>query len=224
MTFLLEMIFWAFRFLLGAGIFSLNHLLLQEKNRVYSGKKAGRYIILGSTGGVAFVWCVVFYGIGKMGVISLRGLLVFAFLAVLMEVALIDWETRMIYDRFHVIIFVLGVAAVWLFPEHGMMSKVIGALLISVPMLLLTLAVPGAFGGGDIKLMAACGWLLGMKSIVCAMFLGLFTGGIYCAVLLAQKKIGRREHFAFGPWLAIGLAVAAFYGDFLVDGYLKIFF
>ena len=49
--------------------------------------------------------------------------------------------------------------------------------LVSVPMLLLTLAVPGAFGGGDIKLMAASGFFLGMDAIVCAMMFGLLTGG-----------------------------------------------
>lgn len=183
-----------------------------------------RYLIVECTGGAAFVCCGAFYGIGQMGVISLRGLLVFLFLAVLMVTAMIDYDTQTIYDRFHIMIFLLGTAAVWLFPEHGLVSKCIGIFIISVPMLLLALAIPGAFGGGDIKLMAACGWLLGVKSIVCAMFIGLFAGGIYCVILLAGKKIGRKEHFAFGPWLAIGLTAAVFYGDFLVDSYLKLCF
>lgn len=183
-----------------------------------------RYLMVESTGGAAFVCCGAFYGIGQSGVISLRGLLVFAFLAVLMVIAMIDYDTQTIYDRFHVMIFFLGVAAIWLFPEHGLVSKGIGALIISVPMLILALVIPGAFGGGDIKLMAACGWLLGVKSILCAMFIGLLAGGLYCTILLAGKKIGRKEHFAFGPWLAIGLSVAAFFGDILADGYLSVFF
>ncbi|XCP86781.1 prepilin peptidase [Roseburia hominis] len=174
------------------------------------------------TGGAAFALSASFYGIGKTGVISLRGLLVFAFLAVLMIVAAIDWDTRIIYDRFHIIIGILGLAAVWLFPEITLKSRLIGLLVISVPMLLLALLIPDAFGGGDIKLMAACGWYLGWKANVFAMFVGLLTAGIYCGVMLAAGKLGRKEHFAFGPFLAAGLAVAAFCGEWAGNWYLSL--
>lgn len=183
-----------------------------------------RDLIVECTGGAAFVCCAAFYHIGRTGVISLRGLLVFAFLSVLMIVALIDYDTQTIYDWCHVIIFLLGAAALLLFPEHGLADRAAGMFIISVPMLLLALCIPGAFGGGDIKLMAASGWLLGVKAVVCAMFLGLFAGGTYCVFLLARGKIGRKDHFAFGPWLAFGLAVAVFCGDALVDAYLKLCF
>lgn len=100
------------------------------------------------TGGAAFVLCAAFYGIGKTGIISLRGLVVFLFLAVLTAVAVIDWDTRIIYDRFHLLIGILGAAAIWLFPEISLISRLIGLLIISVPMLVLAMAIPGAFGGG----------------------------------------------------------------------------
>lgn len=45
--------------------------------------------------------------------------------------------------------------------EHGLIDRLIGALIVSVPMLLLALAIPGAFGGGDIKLMAVSEHFLG---------------------------------------------------------------
>ena len=172
------------------------------------------------TGGAAFVLCAVFYGIGKTGVISLRGLVVFLFLAVLMAVAVIDWDTRIIYDRFHMMIGILGVAAVWLFPEISLISRLIGLLIISVPMLVLAIAVPGAFGGGDIKLMAVSGLFLGAAPTVCAMVIGLVTGGGYGAYMLISKKLDRKDHFAFGPFLAFGLAVAVFAGDRIAEWYL----
>lgn len=76
-------------------------------------------------------------------------------------VALIDWDTQMIYDRFHIMILILAVFDFLLYPERGIVTRLIGALIISVPMLILALVIPGAFGGGDIKLMAASGLLLG---------------------------------------------------------------
>lgn len=183
-----------------------------------------RSLIIECLGGAAFVCCGVFYGTGAAGLLSLRALVIFVYLAVLMAVAVIDWDTQTIYDRFHIVILLLGAAAVWLFPAHGIIDHLIGAVCVSLPMFLLALVIPGAFGGGDVKLMAASGFLLGTKAIICAMFLGLLFGGVYCIALLAAKKIARKDQFAFGPFLAAGLTVAAFFGDGLVDGYLKLFF
>ena len=90
-------------------------------------------------------------------------------------------------------------------------------------MLILALLIPGAFGGGDIKLMAASGLFLGTASIVCAMFFGLLTGGAYGSIMLKSGKLERKDQFAFGPFLAVGLTVAAFYGDQIVSWYLRFF-
>ena len=88
-----------------------------------------------------------------------------------------------------------------------------GALCVSVPMLLLCLAVPGGFGGGDIKLMAAAGLLLGWSQAFVAAFLAVLSGGAYAAYLLARGRAGRRDHIAFGPFLCAGIAAALFAGD-----------
>ena len=95
-------------------------------------------------------------------------------------------------------------------------------MIISVPMLLLALIIPGAFGGGDIKLMAAPGFFLGTGPVVCAMFFGLLTGGGYGAAMLLGKKLEKKDHFAFGPFLAFGLALAVFFGDQIVNWYLSL--
>ncbi len=73
---------------------------------------------------------------------------------------------------------------------------------VSLPLFLITLAVPGGFGGGDIKLMAACGLFLGWKLCLLSLCFGLLTGGLYGIWLLAAGKKGRKEHFAFGPFYA----------------------
>ena len=91
------------------------------------------------TGGAAFCGCVLSYGCGSSGILSLKGAVIFAYLGILLVVARIDWDTQIIYDRFHILILLLGVAALWLFPEHGMVDRLIGAVIISVPMLLLAL-------------------------------------------------------------------------------------
>jgi leader peptidase (prepilin peptidase)/N-methyltransferase len=101
-------------------------------------------------------------------------------------------------------------------------ERAIGVVCISVPLILIVLLVPGGFGGGDIKMMAASGLLLGWKGNVAAFFVGLILGGAYAVWLLAAKKKGRKEHFAFGPFLSIGIAASLYagLGTTLVNAYL----
>ncbi len=171
-------------------------------------------------GGAAFVGCGICFGCGSTGLLSLRGAVMFCYLGILLIVSLIDWETQIIYDRFHIFILLLGILAVGCFPEHSLSDRLLGFFIIALPMLLLAFLIPGAFGGGDIKLMAVSGWLLGTRSIVCAMFFGLMTGGLYGAWMLKTGKLGRKDHFALGPFLAFGLALAVFWGDRIVQWYL----
>ena len=172
-------------------------------------------------GGAAFIGCGLLYGCGSSEIISLRGAVIFVYLGILLVVALIDWDTQMIYDRFHILIFILAIGNIALFPEHGLIDRLIGAVVISVPMLVLTLIIPGAFGGGDIKLMAVCGLFLGTAPVVCAMFFGILTGGFYAAVMLKSGKLGKKDQFAFGPFLAVGLAIAALWGDKIAAWYVQ---
>lgn len=156
----------------------------------------------------------ILYEAGNFVIIFLKGGLLALFWSVLIKAAKMDYHTQTIDNRIHLIIALLGIAAVFIFPEYTIWDKCIGALAVSVPMFLITILVPGAFGGGDIKLMAACGWFLGTKSILYAAVLAFFACGIYCAVMLAAKKMKRKQQFAFGPWLVFGIIVSSFYGSF----------
>lgn len=165
-------------------------------------------------GGVLFMGCTAsFDGAGAY--------LAFAVLFILTVVALMDWDTMEIYDRFHVAIIACAVPAVWLFPEVSLMERAIGAVCVSVPMLLLALVISGAFGGGDIKLMFALGLFLGWKNTLLAAFFAVLTGGAYACYLLVGKKAGRKDHFPFGPFLCLGAAIAMFFGNDLISWYLS---
>ncbi|WP_337633330.1 prepilin peptidase [Eubacterium ramulus] len=198
----------------------ISYICLGGKCKTCGVKIPPRDFIVEIIGGAAFIGCGTYFGCGNSGIISLRGAVIFAYLGILLVVALIDQDTQMIYDRFHVMVLALAIAAIWLFPEHGIRSRLLGTVVIAVPMLVISLLIPGAFGGGDIKLMAVSGLFLGAAPTVCAMFIGLVTGGGYGAYMLISKKLDRKDHFAFGPFLAFGLAVAVFAGDRIAEWYL----
>lgn len=198
----------------------VSYLLLRGRCKNCGEKIAARYFIVESIGGAAFCCCYAAFSYSGEELISLRGLLVFFYLAVLMIIAGIDYDTQTIYDRFQILILFLGMLAVWLFPETQIVERLVGIFIVSVPMLLLALVIPGAFGGGDIKLAAVSGFLLGAKAVVVGTFLGFLFGGGYAAWMLARKKLGRKDHFAFGPFLAAGYALAAFFGTAIAEWYL----
>lgn len=198
----------------------VSYLCLRGRCRQCGAGIPVREFLCETAGGACFVLCTVRYGFGVTGLISLEGAVVFCYLGILLTVALIDWATQIIYNRFHIWMLLLAVVQCVLIPEHGIPDRLLGAVIVSVPMLVLTLLVPGAFGGGDIKLMAVAGLFLGTAPTVVAMFLSLVTGGAFAAGMLLTGKLAKKDQFAFGPFLAFGLAVAALWGDVIAGWYL----
>ena len=199
----------------------ISYICLGGKCKTCGVKIPPRDFIVEIIGGAAFIGCGTYFGCGNSGIISLRGAVIFAYLGILLVVALIDQDTQMIYDRFHVMVLALAIAAIWLFPEHGVRSRLLGTVVIAVPMLVISLLIPGAFGGGDIKLMSVSGLLIGGASMICAMCIGIITGGAYVTLMLVRKRLNKTDQFAFGPFLAFGLATAIFLGDKMAVWYLQ---
>ncbi|MDE6709505.1 MAG: prepilin peptidase [Oscillospiraceae bacterium] len=80
------------------------------------------------------------------------------------------------------------------------------------------------FGMGDVILMAAGGLMLGWKAAVVAAFIAIIAGAIYSFVLkfkAAETEEESVKAFAFGPFLAIGLGLASFFGTQLMDWYIN---
>ena len=98
----------------------------------------------------------------------------------------------------------------------GIVPRLIGALCISAPMFLISLLIKGAFGGGDIKLMAASGLYLGWRLTLAGAFLGLFISGFYAIYLLLLRKAGSKSKIKLVPFLSIGLSAASLFGDVLL--------
>lgn len=124
---------------------------------------------------------------------------------ILCRVAYTDWKCRKIEPWTHIGILLLAGIEIMCHTGIAVKDRLIGAVIVAMPMLFLTVLMKGGFGGGDIKLMAVSGFLMGVKMIVYSAALGIVLGGIYVSVLLAEGKIGRKDAFAFGPFLVMGI-------------------
>lgn len=148
-------------------------------------------------------------------------MVVIIFFVLLLAMAWVDKKTMMIPDYFPAVIFLMSVRSPFLGKGAPLGMKVVGVLSVSLPMLILALIIPGAFGGGDIKLMAACGAFLGWERTILAMFFAILGGGGWGLWLLVRKQAGPKDHFPFGPFLCMGLMISTLWGENILRWYLS---
>lgn len=127
------------------------------------------------------------------------------YLMILCRIAYADWKYQIIEPWTHIGILTLACMEMLFRVGVSVQERCLGAVVIAVPMLVLTVMLKGGFGGGDIKLMAVSGFLNGVKVITYAGMLGIILSGIYVSMMLAAGKMGRKDSFALGPFLVMGI-------------------
>ena len=127
------------------------------------------------------------------------------YLMILCRIAYADWKYQIIEPWTHIGILTLACMELLFRVGVSVQERCLGAVVIAVPMLVLTVLLKGGFGGGDIKLMAVSGFLNGVKVITYAGMLGIILSGIYVSMMLAAGKMGRKDSFALGPFLVMGI-------------------
>ena len=164
---------------------------------------------------LALLWAAVFAVKGWQPSALLLSLAASA----LLSLSLIDWKTYEIPFAYNVFIFALGVVAL-LFDLTHWYEYVIGFFAISLPLLgLFYLSKGTAIGGGDVKLMAACGMLLGWKLVLLGFVLGCIIGSV--VHLVRMKASGEKHVLAMGPYLSIGVFLSALFGNAVISWYLS---
>ncbi|MCF6092699.1 prepilin peptidase [Microaerobacter geothermalis] len=88
---------------------------------------------------------------------------------------------------------------------------------------LIAVITRGGMGGGDIKLMAMIGLVMGWKMALLSFFIASFIGGMIGVMLLLTGTVKRKEPIPFGPFIAIGTAVTYLWGEALLDYYFNIY-
>jgi leader peptidase (prepilin peptidase)/N-methyltransferase len=168
-----------------------------------------------------------FNGFGYVFIFAVNG---FSWLSILLcllfslyiVISVIDWRTFEIPVGLTISVLVIGIVRVVL--DYGnVMNYLAGFCTVSLFMTLVLYigrATKGvdAFGGGDIKLMAAAGLFVGWKNIILAFLIGCILGAVIHSI---RMKLSNEDHvLAFGPYLCAGLFIAMLFGDTLITWYL----
>lgn len=126
------------------------------------------------------------------------------FIGGLLAAGVCDFRRRKIPDAVTGFLFLIGVAALIRMPEPSIEMRLAGALLSGLPLFVAALCRPGTIGGGDIKLMAAGGFFLGLSAAWDSFVVGMALAGGYCLGLILFRK-GKGRQIALGPFLCMGL-------------------
>jgi len=111
--------------------------------------------------------------------------------------------------------------------EIGVLSQLANpflAALGAVAFFFAIFAVSGgrAMGFGDVKLAGFMGLFLGWPNIMVALFAAFSVGAIVGLYLIFSKKKEMKSEVPFGPFLIGGTACAFFFGNAVVDWYLRL--
>jgi leader peptidase (prepilin peptidase)/N-methyltransferase len=188
-------------------------LFLRGKCRKCRQPISPQYPIIEAANGLVYV--LVF----AVNDFTLQSVIYCLMMSALLVLAIIDWRTYEIPVSINLFILCMGILQTVL-DFSNWADHIAGFLCVSIFLYLLLILSRGrAIGGGDVKLMAAAGLSLGWKNIILAFLLGCILGSI---IHLLRMKISGADHvLAMGPYLAIGIAVAALWGDPLVAWYLS---
>ena len=149
-------------------------------------------------------------------------LLGLAFVLILVPVAFIDLDHRIIPNKLTglgavVAVALLAVIDPGALPEHLLAGAAAGGFLLAA-----ALAKPGGMGMGDVKLAAVMGLFLG-RAVAPALFAALILGSVVGAAVMARRGMRRGTTIPFGPWLALGGVAGLLAGEAVVDWYLAAF-
>jgi len=195
----------------------VSYLALRGRCRGCKSPISVQYPLIEAGNGI--LWVVICLCQGLTPLAFLYCLLVSA----LLVVSVIDARTGEIPFGINIFIFVLGLLRLAISPQTWL-EQVIGFFAVSMPLLLVLFATRGrGIGGGDVKLMACCGFLLGWRLIVLAFIAGCILGSvIHLLRMWIAPKTGKV--LALGPYLSAGMFLAMICGTALIQWYVNTFF
>ncbi len=170
-------------------------------------KRPYRIALLSLMGAAAAMLCLWRWGT------DVDALVAFAFFALLTGCALIDRETRSIPNALVALIGVLGACICFAgscgipeaaFPHPGIAweERLLGICATGIPPLAFA-AVTNGLGGGDVKLLAAIGLMIGWRLGIAALAASIILGGCQALFLVIARGARRNDTFAFGPCICI---------------------
>jgi len=199
----------------------ISYIYLRGKCRTCGEKVSVQYPIIEGVTGLVFIFTYVNFGV------SFAFLEYAIILSLLVAIFVIDYKHYIIPDGMNLLIFLvaLGFLLVGFFMGDYGLSDILYrfyGLILGGGFFLLVAIITGAMGGGDIKIMAALGFLFGFTQTLVLIFFSFIIGGVMSGLLLVLKLKKRKDHIPFGPFICIAAFITIFWGEDLIRWYTNL--
>lgn len=151
------------------------------------------------------------------------------FFSGLVIVSFIDIDTFLLPDKYTLPGMVIGLLGAALSPERSFLDAILGLVfgggfLWAVAYFYYILRKEEGMGGGDIKLLAWIGAVLGWQSIAFVIIAASLVGSVIGLLAASRDKKGMKTVIPFGPSLAFGAVLYALAGQNIAQLYNEFFF
>ena len=168
---------------------------------------------------VALVTAAAFGAIAAARGVRPELLVLLPFVALLVAVAGIDLEHRIIPNRLVLRAALFGLAANALVRPDQLPELALAGGLAFLSLLTAALAYPAGMGMGDVKLAGVMGLYLG-PSVAVALLVAFLAGSLFGVAKIAREgPAARKSAIPFGPFLALGGLIAVLVGPDVLHAY-----
>lgn len=170
-----------------------------------------RYPLVESLTCILWVMSAYFFGL------SVNAFIYDVVFAALIVMTFIDLDTKEIPNGIVILLIALSIPLFFTAKDVLWWHRLVGAVVISVPLYIIALITGGGIGGGDIKLFFGIGLILGLWQTLIAAFIAIVSAGLVGAVMMITKKAKKGYELPLGPFIAFGTILTVFLGGMTVS-------
>lgn len=148
-------------------------------------------------------------------------IIAWSLISLCMIVIVSDIKYMIIPDKVNLFFFIVFSIERFFIPTQPWWDPVAGLVVGTIVPLVIILISRGGMGGGDMKLLAVFGLILGWKLVLLSFFFATLLGTLAGMLGMLTGHIKKGKPFPFGPYLVAGALLAYFFGQDLLNGYIE---
>jgi leader peptidase (prepilin peptidase)/N-methyltransferase len=198
----------------------LSYIWLKGRCRNCNAPISFRYPLVELMNGIVAVTLLFKFGL------SLESLVYFVFISSLLVITFIDLDHKIIPDVISLPGIPMGLIASFALPTITLKASALGLLIGGGSLWFVAwaynlIAHRDGMGGGDIKLLAMIGTIIGWKGVIFTIFASSVMGSCVGITMMLIKGKNMKFAIPFGPFLSIGAIAYVFFGAQIIAWYLS---
>lgn len=204
-------------------IWLLSFIFSRGKNRDCNWKTSLQYPLVELTNGIVYLLMYFsFYSVEKLDFVFYS-----LIASCLIAITVMDLKEQIIPDS--VVLCIFGFSVVHKILLHffsdipfPLWDSLLGLLLAGLLFVLIVIFSGGGMGEGDVTLIAALGFVVGLRMIFLVIFFSFILGALISIFLLGTGLKTRKDPIPFGPFIVLGYFIVLFRGEEILRWYISL--